>query len=142
MNKRIHPIFHNCIMCNKESKWDGHKSNKYCSNQCQHDYQYKDRVRQWLEEGKDWGQQIPKWVHRTLGEKRGYHCEVCGIDKHNGKNIVLECDHVDGDHTNNKIDNLRLICPNCHSQSSNYKGKNKGNGRAYRKERYAIGLSY
>jgi hypothetical protein len=40
------------------------------------------------------------------------------------------------------LDNLRLICPNCHAQTQTYKNKNKGRGRHYRRERYAKGKSY
>ena len=45
----------------------------------------------------------------------------------------IQVDHIDGDYRNNKIDNLRLLCPNCHSLSSNYKNLNKGKGRSKRK---------
>ena len=123
-----------CQNCGKENKFKGYSYvNKYCNNPCQKEYEGRERVRQWLEEGKDWKTNIPAWVHRTLADQRGYACEVCGISEHNGKHIKLECDHIDGDHSNNKIENLRLICPNCHSQTDTYKNKNKGNGRAYRK---------
>jgi predicted RNA-binding Zn-ribbon protein involved in translation (DUF1610 family) len=128
-----------CKNCGNESPVSNQKLNIYCSNPCQREWQSKERIRQWLEEGKDWNTNIPDWAKRTLGEKRGYHCEECGIDKHNEKILVLECDHIDGDHTNNNIDNLRLICPNCHSQSSNYKNKNRGNGRKHRRKDFIAG---
>lgn len=59
-----------------------------------------------------------------------------------GQPIPIELDHIDGNPENNELDNLRLICPNCHAQTPTYKGANKGNGRHERKERYQKGLSY
>ena len=47
-------------------------------------------------------------------------CEMCGITEWENKNIVLQLHHIDGDHTNNELDNLQILCPNCHSQTNNY----------------------
>lgn len=46
--------------------------------------------------------------------------------KENGtaKALILQLDHRDGDHTNHSIDNLRFLCPNCHSQTDTFSGKN------------------
>ncbi len=41
----------------------------------------------------------------------------------------LEIDHIDGNSDNNSEENLRLVCPNCHSLTSTYCGTNRGNGR-------------
>ena len=121
-----------CLECGTENVYGHSKINKYCNNQCQQSYQYNSRIKQWLEEGHDWKLQAPSWVKRYLSEQRGYHCEVCGITEHNSKPIGLECDHIDGNPSNNKPDNLRLICPNCHSQTESFKGANRGNGRQNR----------
>ena len=121
-----------CKQCGKEKKWSYSSKNIYCSNACQKIAQTKERVRQWLDEGKDWKTNIPAWCKNYIAEQRGYACEVCGIDEHNGKPIILEVDHIDGKHYNNNVENLRLICPNCHSQTNTYKNRNKGNGRNYR----------
>lgn len=43
----------------------------------------------------------------------------------NGKPLVLQIDHMDGDHANNSLGNLRELCPNCHTQTDNYGSKNK-----------------
>ncbi len=60
--------------------------------------------------------------------KEGYlknNCAGCGIFDWLGKPLSLHLDHIDGDNTNNLIDNLRLLCPNCHSLTPTYCGKNK-----------------
>ncbi|RYC04239.1 endonuclease [Nocardioides ganghwensis] len=54
--------------------------------------------------------------------------------------VVL--DHIDGDSSNNRRENLRLVCPNCDSQLETYKARNRGKGRAWRRQRYAEGKSY
>jgi len=51
-------------------------------------------------------------------------CTSCGGVEWLGRSIPLELDHVDGDKTNNQLDNLRLICPNCHALTPTYRGKN------------------
>ena len=52
-------------------------------------------------------------------------CSICGIDEWQGKKISLQLDHIDGNSHNHRLDNLRLVCPNCHSQTDTYCGKNK-----------------
>lgn len=51
-------------------------------------------------------------------------CEECSITEWNGKDLSFHLDHEDGDHFNNEIDNLRILCPNCHSQTETYSVKN------------------
>ncbi len=77
-----------------------------------------------------------------LTHLHGHSCSVCGIKEWMSKSIVLEVEHKDGDSSNGLYTNVCLICPNCHSQTSTYKGANKGNGRHYRRERYKEGKSY
>lgn len=69
-------------------------------------------------------------------EKYDNKCSICGwndINEYTGK-IPLQIDHIDGDYTNSIEENLRLLCPNCHSLTENYGSRNKGNGRKYRQE--------
>lgn len=59
---------------------------------------------------------------------REYKCEVCGCDGNwYGKKITLQLHHIDGDNKNNVMDNLQILCPNCHSVTDNYGFKNKRN---------------
>jgi Zn finger protein HypA/HybF involved in hydrogenase expression len=44
-----------------------------------------------------------------------YICEECNINEWNGEELPLELDHIDGDHTNNELSNLKILCPNCHA---------------------------
>ena len=56
-----------------------------------------------------------------------HKCEVCGIVEWNGAKAPIELDHIDGNHTNNVLSNLRIVCPNCHAQTETNSGrKNKG----------------
>ena len=57
-----------------------------------------------------------------------YECSECGIIDWNGNPIALQLDHIDGNPHNHVLSNLRLICPNCHSQTDTYCGRNKQSG--------------
>lgn len=61
-----------------------------------------------------------EYIERIL---KTTHCELCGITEWNGKDIVFQLHHKDGNHKNNNIENLILLCPNCHSQTDNYANK-------------------
>lgn len=76
-------------------------------------------------EGKHPQYQSNKIRRRLLGEGLKEHkCEKCGITEWLGNPAPLELDHIDGNRQNHKIENLRLLCPNCHSQTDTYRGRN------------------
>lgn len=53
-------------------------------------------------------------------------CSNCNqLPFHNGKELTLQMDHKNGNPTDNRIENLRIICPNCHTQTDNYGRKNR-----------------
>lgn len=56
-----------------------------------------------------------------------YACKCCGLSSWNNKPISLELHHEDGNRRNNKLSNLKILCPNCHSQTGNFRFKNKTN---------------
>lgn len=125
----------NCLNCNKEIN----DNRIYCSNQCKIEFEYKEYIKRWLS-GKENGlrgkYQISMHIKRYLFEKFHFKCAKCGWGKVNPytHNIPLEVEHIDGNYLNNSEENLTLLCPNCHSLTSTYKGANKGNGRKERRK--------
>lgn len=56
--------------------------------------------------------------------KFDYQCSKCGIDQWMDEEISLQLDHINGVSNDHRIENLRILCPNCHSQTSTYAGSN------------------
>jgi len=128
-----------CLNCGKQTK-----NKKYCCKNCcfihQKQAYYDEYIKRW-KNGKESGyygskrQSLSKLLRRYIFEKFESKCCKCGwCEKHptDGR-IPLEINHIDGDALNNKENNLELICPNCHSLTTNYKARNRGNStRNYR----------
>jgi hypothetical protein len=53
-----------------------------------------------------------------------YKCDSCDITEWNGKSISLELDHINGKRDDHRLENLRFLCPNCHSQTKTFRGRN------------------
>lgn len=65
---------------------------------------------------------------KALINERGHSCESCGLSKWLDQIITLELDHIDGNNKNNVKDNLKLLCPNCHSLTHTWRGRNINTG--------------
>jgi hypothetical protein len=118
-----------CKTCGKKTK------GVYCNNKCQQELAYKVRVADFLV-GKYVGKRMMfsegRWNKRLLKETFGNKCNICGIEDWQGKPIVFEVNHIDGRAYNNTMNNLELICLNCHSQTETFRNKNKNSDRTYR----------
>lgn len=60
-------------------------------------------------------------LKQHIVDARGHRCESCKLEKWLEIPITLELEHIDGDGTNNEDENLRLLCPNCHSQTKTWR---------------------
>ena len=125
----------NCLNCNKPIN----KRSKYCSNKCQKEYQYKIYINKWKNnevDGMRGEYQISSYIKTYLFNKYKNKCARCGWGEINKftNNITLEIEHIDGNYKNNNEENLILLCPNCHSLTSTYKGANINKGRKARKK--------
>lgn len=131
-NKRRHKKRY-CLTCGQQIKGTG---KKYCCNHCSQEYRYKEYIKLWLDEkksGNTKGCQVSRYIHRWIRETQGEKCSVCGWAERNPhtNNVPIHLDHIDGNWKNNSPENLRLLCPNCHSLTATYGGANRGNGRPY-----------
>lgn len=117
---------YNCLCCGKTCDISAYKHNIYCSNKCQGSYAWK-LTKEKIDSG------LHPANKKYIIEKFGNICSECGLDNTwNGKVLSLQLDHIDGNSDNNAVDNLRILCPNCHTQTETF-GSKQRNGLGIKK---------
>ena len=109
---------------------------KYCSVACQHAFQHQKTDAEVFKTG----DLHPHYQHNAsrkafLLRHNEHRCSVCNRTEWEGVPIPMVMDHEDGNPTNHRLENLRLVCGNCDMLLPTYKGKNKGSGRYVRTDK-------
>ena len=122
-----------CPICGKEKN---NVFTMYCSNKCYIEARKKEKIERWLngENFVNGANLIPIFIREYLFKIHDSKCEICGwgeVNEHTGL-VPLQIHHIDGDCTNNNIENLQLLCPNCHSLTDTFGSLNKNSKRFHR----------
>lgn len=133
IKREYKPLKHSCIceICGAEFE-STNKNARFCSCICQAKNTHINAYKDFLENNEKYcrGNYTPKCFKQDFLEEQNGVCAICGCKpEHNGKVLVFVMDHIDGDASNNKRDNLRMVCPNCDSQLPTFKSKNKNSTR-------------
>lgn len=145
-----------CLNCG--SKIEGDYRKKFCSHSCSAKYnnklrskngnssecvkvdKYNEFINEWKNnniDGRRGEYGVSEYIRKYLFSKYNCSCQNCGwckVNPYTGK-IPLEIHHIDGDCTNNKEENLQLLCKNCHSLTENYGSRNKNCTRIDKRKR-------
>lgn len=118
-----------CELCQKPSNV------RFCSYECRDT----DRSNTAIKRSELGIQKASATVYRSyLIRTKGAKCMKCGWSEINPKSgkVPIQLNHINGNSEDNKLSNLELLCPNCHSLTPTFGMLNKGNGRKKRRDRY------
>lgn len=109
------------------------KGVKFCSTKCYGDFRKQEKINSWYSGefdgtiGSGTNSTLSRAIRNHLLEESDHSCTECGWREFNRhtNTCPLEVDHIDGDYTNNRPENLRVICPNCHSLKATHRGANR-----------------
>lgn len=121
--------------CRYCTKGLNHKDKTYCNQTCQKEFEYEQYVLDW-KTGVKLGyvgktKQLANAVRKYMLLKNNNTCQECGWNKLHpiDQKPLVEVDHIDGDASNCKKENLRVLCPNCHSMTPTFRARNKKSSR-------------
>jgi hypothetical protein len=115
-----------CAHCSKDTH-----NGKFCSTDCSFRFKEASLLKRILDDSIVGTVALKRYV-LSLNPK----CSLCPCtDEWNGLKLVLHLDHIDGDSDNDRLSNVRLLCPNCHSQTETYCSRNKTNPNSKRSKR-------
>lgn len=124
-----------CPVCGKKLK---NRQSTYCSRECFQQHKYEEEIEKWKKDPEKFStENISSTVRRYLFAKYSCKCQKCGwgeVNETTGK-VPLEVHHLNGDCTDNREENLQLLCPNCHSLTPNNGSLNKQSKR-YKLKKY------
>lgn len=119
-------IIRKYIVCRNCSKKLIKYQEQYCSKDCKSFHKKQIQIEEYLNDSKS---KSHDWIKGYLISIRGNKCEYCNwaeINPITGR-VPIEMDHINGDNTDNRIENLRILCPNCHSLTPTFRSLNKVN---------------
>ena len=106
----------------------------FCSLECFQEYRHKESYNYFLKHPEKYARAnyFPKSFKKDILKEQNNVCAICGVPPiWNGKPLVFVLDHIDGHASHNYRSNLRMICPNCDSQTDTFKSRNKNGERSY-----------
>ncbi len=118
MPKGGKPTMLTCENCGTlfQKKYQGRITNRWCCRECREEFLSKEKIAE--------GNYTRSTAFSYFKRFTEYKCSCCGISDWNSKPLSLQIDHIDGNNNNNVVENLRYLCPNCHTQTDTWGVRN------------------